>query len=83
MYGGIGELARSRLQLSPYFALRGIGCDYQDGVLTLWGFLPSHYLKQVAQATVSGVAGVTTVVNAIQVLPPPWREAAGRVGELR
>ena len=70
---GIGESARSRLQGSPYLALRGLGCTYRDGVLTLWGNLPSHYLKQVAQTMVSEVAGVTTLVNTIAVVPPARR----------
>lgn len=83
MHGGTGESARSRLQGSPYFAIRDIGCAYQDGVLTLRGCVPSHYLKQVAQATVADVAGVMTVVNTVVVVPPVRRATVDREEGLR
>jgi len=78
MAGGIGESARSRLQNSSYFAHRDIGCAYQDRVLTLWGRLPSYYLKQMAQAMVAEVEGVATIVNQIEVMPPAQRARMGR-----
>jgi hypothetical protein len=37
-------------------------------VLTLRGFLPTYYLKQMAQASVSDIAGVRTVANHIEVM---------------
>jgi hypothetical protein len=80
---GTGELARRRLQGSPYLALRDLGCAYHDGVLTLWGSLPSHYLKHVAQTMVGDVAGVTTLVNTIAVVPPVRRARAVHEQELR
>ena len=33
------------------------------------GFLPSYYLKQIAQETALGVEGVHHVVNRIKVFP--------------
>jgi osmotically-inducible protein OsmY len=83
MHGGIGESARSRLQVSPYFAIRDIGCVYRDGVLTLQGRVPSYYLKQVALAIVADVAGVTTVLNTIEVVSPVRRETIRREEGLR
>jgi hypothetical protein len=80
MHDGTGELAQRRLQGSPYLALRELGCAYHDGVLTLWGSLPSHYLKQVAQTMVGDVAGVTTLVNTIAVVPPRRRASGPRGG---
>jgi osmotically-inducible protein OsmY len=69
MCGGIAESARSRLQRSSYSALKDVGCTCRDGTLELQGFLPSYYLKQVAQTLVTGVDGVTAVVNRIEVTP--------------
>ncbi len=83
MHGGIGESARSRLQDSPYFSIRGIDCAYREGVLTLRGRLPSHYLKQVALALVADVAGVTSVNNTIEVVALVRRETDGLEEGLR
>jgi osmotically-inducible protein OsmY len=71
----ISEAARGRLRESAYFALRTIDCLHQDGVLTLRGCLPSYYLKQVAQASVTDIAGVRAVANQIEVTAPMPRGA--------
>jgi osmotically-inducible protein OsmY len=63
------EFAERQLRSSPYLALRNLGCDFHDGVLVLRGCLPTYYLKQMAQAAVSHVAGVEQVVNQIEVVP--------------
>ena len=59
---GVQELAQRRLGANPYLALRGVRCDYRDGVLTLRGCLPTYYLKQLAQEAV-GLPGGVRVVN--------------------
>jgi len=66
----VADHVRSELQHSPYRALHNIAWEYREGVLTLRGRLPSYYLKQVAQTTVSRVAGVGRIVNEIRVEPP-------------
>jgi phosphocarrier protein len=66
------------LRKSPYFALRDVCCAYHDGVLTLRGFLPSYYLKQLAQSMVGDVEGVLRVVNEIEVATALHREPPGR-----
>ena len=65
---GIEELVECRLRGSHYLALRDIGCDYHDGVLTLRGWLPTYYLKQVAQEVSAGVEGVRSIANEIEVI---------------
>jgi hypothetical protein len=60
----------AQLRRSNYRALRDISCLTSDGVVCLMGFLPSDYLKQVAQEIASGVEGVRHIVNRIQVFPP-------------
>jgi len=66
----LGELAERRLRRSSYFALSTIGCTYREGVLTLRGHLPTHYLKQMAQETVGGLEGVHAIANQIEVRSP-------------
>jgi osmotically-inducible protein OsmY len=61
--------AERRLRSSGYLALRGIRCACEGGVLSLHGCVPSHYLKQVAQAIADEVEGVHRVDNQIRVLP--------------
>jgi osmotically-inducible protein OsmY len=65
---GIEELVECRLRGSPYLALRDIGCDYHEGVLTLRGWLPTYYLKQIAQEVGAGVEGVRAIANEIEVI---------------
>jgi CheY-like chemotaxis protein len=62
-----GETAGERLRHHRYLPLRRITCEYHDGVLTLWGHLPTYYLKQIAQAAVAGIAGVVRIKNEIKV----------------
>lgn len=61
---------QNRLHRSSYLALRDVSCEVSGGVITLRGQLPSHYLKQMAQEYATDVAGVSRVVNLIQVLTP-------------
>jgi osmotically-inducible protein OsmY len=68
MLDRISKSAQGRLRGSSYSALRGLDCIHQDGVLTLRGLLPTYYLKQIAQASVSDIAGVRTVANHIEVM---------------
>jgi osmotically-inducible protein OsmY len=63
----IAELALDRLRHSRYLALRKIGCEASDGVLTLRGCVNSYYLKQIAQMSVADLDGVKGIVNEIEV----------------
>jgi osmotically-inducible protein OsmY len=65
----VADKAEGRLRANAYLALKNVSCDFKDGVLTLHGYLPTYYLKQVAQTTVVGVEGVERIVNLIQVVP--------------
>jgi len=48
-------------------SMQRVTCKYKDAVLFLRGRLFSFHEKQVAQEVVTGVSGVTQVVNEIQV----------------
>lgn len=63
----VTEAVRSILVESAYRSLGSLKCDYDSGVLTLYGTLPTFYLKQVAQTLVAEAPGVTVVRNLIQV----------------
>jgi len=66
----INQLAERRLRSNPNLALRGISCDYLDGVLFLRGCLPTYYLKQLAQQVVVGLEGVERIDNQVEVVTP-------------
>lgn len=61
---------RRKLHESSYYFLRTVGCEFERGVLTLRGRVPSFYLKQLAQSLAARVAGVERVVNALEVCNP-------------
>ena len=63
----VEELARIRLQLSPYRALRRVHCEFIDGTLYLQGHVPTYHYKQLAQVAVLGVDGIQRVVNDLEV----------------
>jgi osmotically-inducible protein OsmY len=62
------EGAESCLRSNSYLALKNVSCEYNEGVLTLRGCLPSYYLKQVAQTAVARVDGVQHIRNEIEVI---------------
>jgi osmotically-inducible protein OsmY len=66
----IEEAARKLLKTSSYLPLRAVRCHCTDGVLTLAGRVPSFYHRQIAQAHVRGVAGVSQIVDELQVQTP-------------
>jgi hypothetical protein len=63
----IEEMARIRLQHSPYRALRRVTCSFTEGTLALRGCVPTFHYKQLAQVTVAGIAGVQRIINCIEV----------------
>ncbi len=67
----VAEAAQKRLQRSPYPSIRNVLCRCDEGVLLLYGTLPTYYHKQVAQESVACLDGVAQVVNDIVVADPP------------
>jgi osmotically-inducible protein OsmY len=64
----VSETAAARLRASPYFPLRSITCEFEEGTLLLSGCVTSYYLKQLAQETVRTLQSVRVIVNAVQVI---------------
>lgn len=61
------QIARERLNHTPFSVLHSVECSYAEGVLTLDGHLPSFFLKQVAQECLRDLPHVRQVVNRIEV----------------
>lgn len=57
----------ARFRRSGYPFLRQIRCDFSEGVLRLWGTVPTFYLKQLAQELASHTPGVEQVRNNVFV----------------
>jgi len=47
---------------------REFACEYQDGILTLRGSVPSFYLKQLLQSALLKVPGVLRINNQVDVV---------------
>lgn len=71
----VAEAIQQMLRSSPYLSLRGIQCTYHEGVLTLYGRVPTYYLKQLAQTVVSREHGVEELVNRVEVAGPRYPAA--------
>jgi len=61
-------LAKDRILHQSHLSVQRIWCEYKGKRLYLRGQVPSFYLKQLAQTAVSGLDGVSQVVNEIEVL---------------
>jgi hypothetical protein len=58
------------LRATGYPPLRNVHILAAAGIAILRGAVPSYYMKQIAQAAVSGVPGVIDVHNDLEVVPP-------------
>jgi hypothetical protein len=58
------------LRATGYPPLRNLHVLAAEGIAILRGAVPSYYMKQIAQAAVSGVPGVGDVHNELEVVPP-------------
>ncbi len=58
------------LRSSDYFSVRAVRCFVQDGVVMLFGTVPSYYMKQIAQTVVTKLEMVMRVENHCEVECP-------------
>ncbi len=70
MTGDVLERVNGTLSRSCHFTRhwREITCDYDEGVLTLCGTVPSFYLKQVLQSILKDIPGVARINNRVDVI---------------
>lgn len=59
--------AQEKLLHTSYPEIRHLICEFHEGILSLRGRVSSFYMKQQAQATLQGLAGVERVVNHLEV----------------
>lgn len=74
----LGFEVESQLHRSGYLALQDVSCDVLlEETVRLYGQVPNHYLKQVAQEIARAVEGVRDVLNQIEVVAPSERPPLG------
>lgn len=56
------------LRTSGYAPLSGLECQVDQGRLTLYGSVPSYYLKQLAQHYAGRAKGLETIDNHVAVV---------------
>ena len=57
----------ARLHRSSHPVLTRVSCEFNDGVLTLRGKVPTFYLKQMAQEFALHTPGIRHVENSLHV----------------
>lgn len=68
---------QAQLQASSYAAVRRVRCHYDDGVLTLFGQMPSYYCVQVAISLARATLGNgVRIRNRLEVVPAAHTEHA-------
>ncbi len=72
------EIARTCLQTIPYSDVKGLQCEYHEGVLVLRGHVSTYYHKQLAQEAVRDIDGFDSVVNVVKVVGANNSPAARR-----
>jgi osmotically-inducible protein OsmY len=63
----VARVAQDELRENPYLDGMELSCDWEDGVLVLYGRVSSYYQKQRAQEAVKKMDGVAEVDNRIRV----------------
>lgn len=53
----VTEIVEKRLRESMYVSLRTVSCQFEDGLLTLRGIVPSFYIKQVILSLLEDLEG--------------------------
>ncbi len=87
-WSGTDNLAFSAVRLletSGYAALRMLRCEILGTMLIVRGFVPSFYLKQMAQTILQRLDGVAGVMNLVEVKgnePAPGVEPATATTEV-
>lgn len=58
---------RIRLSHSPYWSVRQLACEVEQGRVVIRGCVPTYYLKQVAQTVASQTVDKERLVSEITV----------------
>jgi osmotically-inducible protein OsmY len=63
----VEEDVKVALQQSGYASIRNVEYELDGDELTLFGRVPSYYMKQIANTTVHKIEGVSIVYNLLEV----------------
>jgi hypothetical protein len=63
----IEGIVSHRVRLNPYFRRSTLRFDFDGGLLTVRGRVPSYYHKQLIQTIVKEIEGVERVDNCVDV----------------
>lgn len=66
----IRRSAQRKFRESGYFVLRDVQCRVEQGIVTLFGTVPSYYMKQIAQTIILRMEGAEGVQNFVVVEKP-------------
>jgi len=70
----ITAATKAALLAHPDVPALDVDVDAADGIVTLFGIVPSRSAKDAAAESASAIAGVRAVDNALEVVPPATRE---------
>lgn len=65
---GLLEQAERTIRCNSFPAMKNLSCELEGSTLILRGCVPTYYLRELAETTVSHLPGVERVVNEIEVL---------------
>jgi hypothetical protein len=66
----IADIAQQKLRESPYYFLKNLTCQFNEGVLTLHGDVPIFPLKHLAESIVGRIEGIHEIINCVEVVDP-------------
>ena len=66
----IETVAECLIRREGHLATHPISCTFQNNTLVLRGWVPTYYLKQIAQTVAMRIDGVERVLNQIEVVAP-------------
>jgi osmotically-inducible protein OsmY len=72
----LSQAAEQLLHASPYFYLRRLRCNAVGRTLFLRGAVPTQRLADIAEAIVSRVDGVDSVINCLDVAQGTMRPSS-------
>ncbi len=65
------ELVHNRLAGSPFITSRSLAVDVETNSVTLRGYVPSYYQKQLAQESIRDIEGIEKIQNKLEVVISP------------
>ena len=65
------ELVHNRLAGNPFVISRSLTINVNEDEVTLRGYVPTYYQKQLAQESIRNIEGVRTIHNELEVIDSP------------